>query len=172
MSKISDEDKKLFREAVKGCRPLAKNKHHFKKIPKKPQKCLEIEEFTEPEVYLSDFIDKKVNAEDKLFFTRPGIPPKKLRELRQGKLICEAILDLHGRTIEETRQILQIFLKNCQTRNLRVVRIIHGKSQRNSEYPILKNQINHWLPQFPSVLAFASCIPRDGGTGAIYVLLK
>ncbi|MEE9156926.1 MAG: Smr/MutS family protein, partial [Gammaproteobacteria bacterium] len=38
--------------------------------------------------------------------------------------------------------------------------------------PVLKNKLNNWLRQRDEVLAFCSTRPVDGGTGAVYVLLK
>jgi DNA-nicking Smr family endonuclease len=38
--------------------------------------------------------------------------------------------------------------------------------------PVLKGKVNHWLQQRDEVLAFCSARPVDGGTGAVYVLLK
>ncbi|MGY8862749.1 MAG: Smr/MutS family protein, partial [Pseudomonadales bacterium] len=37
---------------------------------------------------------------------------------------------------------------------------------------IIKSHVNHWLQQLDAVLAFTSALPKDGGTGALYVLLK
>jgi len=37
---------------------------------------------------------------------------------------------------------------------------------------MVKSHVNTWLRQHLQVLGFASCLPRHGGTGAIYVLLK
>ena len=36
----------------------------------------------------------------------------------------------------------------------------------------LKGKVNHWLMQRDEVLAFCSAPRTDGGTGAVYVLLK
>jgi DNA-nicking Smr family endonuclease len=53
------------------------------------------------------------------------------------------------------------------------VRIIHGKGNGSRHRgPVLKQKINHWLRQRDEVLAFCSARPMDGGTGAIYVLLR
>lgn len=38
--------------------------------------------------------------------------------------------------------------------------------------PCNKNLLNRWLPQMNEVIAFHSALPKDGGSGAIYVLLK
>ncbi|EXJ09223.1 Smr domain protein [Nitrincola nitratireducens] len=37
---------------------------------------------------------------------------------------------------------------------------------------MIKSCVNDWLQQIPQVLAFTSAQPKDGGTGAVYVLLK
>ena len=53
------------------------------------------------------------------------------------------------------------------------MRIVHGKGLSSpGKIPVLKPRVNHWLAQRDEVLAFVSTPPRDGGTGAIYVLLK
>lgn len=38
--------------------------------------------------------------------------------------------------------------------------------------PVLKQKVNLWLRQRQDVLAFCSALRRDGGTGALYVLLR
>ncbi|MGH8236763.1 MAG: Smr/MutS family protein, partial [Steroidobacteraceae bacterium] len=38
--------------------------------------------------------------------------------------------------------------------------------------PVLKNVVNHWLQRADNVLAFGSARAVDGGSGAIYVLLR
>jgi DNA-nicking Smr family endonuclease len=53
------------------------------------------------------------------------------------------------------------------------VRIIHGKGHgSHQKRPVLKQYVNHWLRQRDEVLAFCSARQVDGGTGAVYVLLK
>jgi DNA-nicking Smr family endonuclease len=37
---------------------------------------------------------------------------------------------------------------------------------------VLKGKVDNWLRQRDEVLAFATARPVDGGTGAVYVLLK
>ena len=94
-----------------------------------------------------------------------------IRNLRKGQYNAEAVLDLHGKTIEEAREILGHFLLNCQRKGIRHVIIIHGKGRSHSK-PIIKNKLNHWLCQTEHVLAFCSATAQDGGTGALYILLR
>jgi DNA-nicking Smr family endonuclease len=53
------------------------------------------------------------------------------------------------------------------------VRIIHGKGLSSAgKLPVLKGKVDAWLRQMDAVLAFCSARRNDGGTGALYVLLK
>lgn len=54
----------------------------------------------------------------------------------------------------------------------RCLLIIHGKGGIQGAPPVIKNLLNRWLPQINEVIAFHSALPKDGGSGAIYVLLK
>ena len=120
---------------------------------------------------LSDPVEQSIAAEDKLFFKRQGPQNKVIKQLIRGEITRSACLDLHGMTIEQARLAVINFLSKCREANFRCVQVIHGKGQLSQTGPKLKNHINYWLPQIPWVLAFASAQARDGGRGAIYVLL-
>lgn len=100
------------------------------------------------------------------------MPRKRLTALRSGEIVSEARLDLHGLNPDSARTSLCDFIEKQTLQGKRCVLIIHGKGSKHGEAPVLKNHVNHWLQQLPQVLAFHSAIPRDGGTGALYVLLK
>ena len=117
--------------------------------------------------------DTAVATGEELLFVRPGVPAAALRKLRRGGWVLRAELDLHGMNGEEARIALAAFLNHCMRRDLRCVRIIHGKGlgSRNRE-PVLKHKVRHWLMQRDDVLAFCQARPVDGGAGAVVVLLK
>lgn len=168
-----DNENGIFREIMRGVKPLVHTKiiHSPPKPPAKLRKPQPEESTTHTE-HFSD-IEKLplVEGEDLLFFSRPGIQHKILRNLRRGKYNIEASLDLHGKTVNEARDLLSKFLLNCQQNNIRHVLVIHGKG-RIDHKPILKNKLNHWLRQTNQVLAFSSALVKDGHSGALYVLLK
>ncbi len=115
----------------------------------------------------------EVASDETLFFTRPGVQQRKLQQLRRGRLAIGDELDMHGMTVAIARIELAQFIGNCRDRHIRCVRIIHGKGYRaDGQSPILKNQINNWLRQHHDVLAFSSAPRSDGGSGAVYVLLR
>ncbi len=119
------------------------------------------------------YSENEIKTEDELLFYRPGVQHRLLRELRRGRIKSELELDLHGLTANSSRQILEQFLSDCSQRRLRSARIIHGKGYGSKgRQPVLKQKLNIWLRQHSEVLAFCSAMPRDGGTGAVYILLR
>lgn len=110
---------------------------------------------------------------DELSFKQAGIQNRLFQKLRRGQLRIESELDLHGMTIAEAKMALVEFLRYAGNSGLRCVRIIHGKGKGSkSGIPVLKTRVNYWLKQKQEILAFCSARPVDGGTGAVYVLLK
>ncbi len=167
---ISNEDKTLFRDVMRGIKPLKHTKVNLQvPVPNKPKPVQNKPE--EIEDVFSDYESMEpVGSEDILQFSRPGIQHKILRNLRNGKYNVEAILDLHGKKVIEARELLNHFLLKCQQKNVHHVLLIHGKGRNNK--PILKNKLNNWLRQTDYVLAFCSATTREGRSGALYVLLK
>ena len=109
---------------------------------------------------------------EELSFRRAHVPLKVLKDLRRGKYSIQDELDLHGLTANEARLMLREFMHDVLLRGRRCVRIVHGKGLRSGPGgPVLKVKLNKWLPQWDQVLAFTTAPARDGGTGALYVLL-
>lgn len=122
---------------------------------------------------LSDYHVPQVHPGESLGYRRPGIQESVYRKLRLGRLEIDARLDLHGMTIEVARQKLLAFIAECIEHDIRTVLVMPGKGDRNVEAPAkLKSYFVHWLPQLDDVLAYHSAQPRDGGSGAFYLLLK
>lgn len=114
-----------------------------------------------------------VEIGDELFFRRDGIQQQVMRKLRRGQYAIESELDLHGMTVSIAKKELDGFLSYCQSTNRRCIRIIHGKGHGSvNKIPVLKNKLNKWLQKDDSILAFCSAPANDGGTGAVYVLIK
>ncbi len=172
---ISAEDEALFRASVEGVTPLRQDRipHHNPPPPPRPLQ----READEAQVLADMFSDSLDPADletgEELLFARNGLQHNVLRKLRRGQFSVSAELDLHGLRVEEARQALSQFLLHCRHTHKQCVRIIHGKGNGSRrQQPVLKGKVNHWLRQREEVLAFCSARPIDGGTGAIYLLLK
>jgi DNA-nicking Smr family endonuclease len=113
-----------------------------------------------------------VTSDERIAHRGSGIQHRLWQQLQKGKLTIDATLDLHGCNRSEAHHLWQDFLNEAQIHAWRVVLIIHGKSHRSSDYPILKNKVFTWLHEEKMALAFCSAQPQHGGTGALYVLLK
>jgi DNA-nicking Smr family endonuclease len=175
---ISEEDQQFFRNEVADVRPLKSDKRVD--APKKQHTAKPRRSFThfsedEPNMtsVFSDPDLRDIEVEDVLFYARSGIQQKVQRKLRRGELDVEDELDLHGYTVAESKSAIIDFIEECKRRHIRYIRIIHGKGYRSEQkVPVLKTHVAYWLPQHKDVLAFASARPADGGTGALYVILK
>jgi len=120
------------------------------------------------------FVDAEMveDCPDILSFSRSGLQHNVLKKLRQGKHPVEHVLDLHGLTVAEASRELLEFLGECEAVGIRHAIIIHGKGFRSREKPVIKPMVNRWLRATEKVLAFHTALPKDGGSGAVYVLLK
>lgn len=115
---------------------------------------------------------KQLDPFDVLSFTRPGVQHGVFKNLRLGKYDIHSTLDLHGKTVEQSRQSVWGFINDCYKQGVRCALITHGKGQGRQEPAKLKSCVNHWLPQIDSVLAFHTAQKQHGGLGATYILLK
>lgn len=115
---------------------------------------------------------KQLDPFDVLSFTRPGVQHGVFKNLRLGKYDIHSTLDLHGKTVEQSRQSVWGFVNDCYKQGVRCALITHGKGQGREEPAKLKSCVNHWLPQIDSVLAFHTAQKQHGGLGATYILLK
>lgn len=177
--KITEEELQFFRDEVSDVRPLVTEKR-IETVKKQPSPrpirnhhAYDLEELSGLEM-MSDPVDLQDAAvENVLFFARSGIQQKVQKKLRRGEFPVEDELDLHGYTVIEAKIAIQDFISECKRRKIRYVRIIHGKGYRSEQkIPILKTHVAYWLPQHKDVMAFSSALPNDGGTGALYVILK
>lgn len=127
---------------------------------------------------LDDMLHGPLEADDfetgeELWYRREGVQRGVLRKLRRGQYRVHAALDLHGMNVAAARAALDQFLLDAKRGHLSCVRVIHGKGKRSRHKgPVLKAKVNTWLQKRDDVLAFCSARPVDGGTGAVYVLLR
>lgn len=173
--KPSTDDIELFRRSVGPVRKI----HHDKTAPvRKPRPSRPRRQMPGNDTGLSDsfsdgFDYGEVTSDEALFFARPGLQQRQLQRLKRGQLTIGAELDMHGMTAAMARSALVNFIDLCREQHIRCVRIIHGKGYGSGgSAPVLKNRVNSWLRQHHDVLAFSSAPIQDGGSGALYVLLR
>ncbi|MCK5829585.1 MAG: Smr/MutS family protein [Methylococcales bacterium] len=172
--KLSSEDSALFRQSIGKVKKLKSDtliiSSKSKPKPYPQQKPHQIknnfESFFETEI-------EKLYQEDSFSFLAPGLQKNILKKLRKGYFGLDASIDLHGLTSQEAKYQLSRFLHFSIEDGFRCVHIIHGKGYRSTDnHPVLKNDVNLWLRQHKEVQAFCSTPLKQGGTGAVFVLLK
>jgi DNA-nicking Smr family endonuclease len=169
------DEARLFREAVRGVRPLGSRAP----VPG-PPKVRPRARFTRAdraavlqESLVGDSADPALAGGEELIFHRPQVQLGVLRRLRRGEYRVQREIDLHGLTVAEAKRALRQFLIDALEHEVRCVRIIHGKGLRSkNREPVLKTKVANWLIQRDEVLAFCQARQVDGGGGAVMVLLK
>ncbi|MCX7943345.1 MAG: Smr/MutS family protein [Deltaproteobacteria bacterium] len=175
---LSDEE--FFLKEMEGVKRLAKaNRIPVKSRAKIPQHYSEDEEALhvlnmlidgDIEFRISDTADyiEGYNVKD--------YDPNILKKLKRGEIAYQDYLDLHGKTKDEAKNLIKGFIEQARKFGNRCVLIIHGKGIHSKDHiPVLKESLKNWFSNKSigrHILAFCSAIPRDGGTGAIYVLLR
>lgn len=104
-----------------------------------------------------------------------GLDRRTMDRLRRGQIRVEGRLDLHGHTQDEAQSALVDFLRRAQGSGKRCVIVITGRGRMGRGGGVLRSQTPRWLnlPSLrPLVLGFATAQPKDGGSGALYVLLR
>ncbi|MDY0071565.1 MAG: Smr/MutS family protein [Thauera sp.] len=118
-------------------------------------------------------IEDRLDMGDEASFLRPGLPRRILTDLRRGRWSLQGELDLHGLVRDEARTAIALFIQQGLQQGWRCVRVIHGKGHGSpGKQSILKQLSRSWLAQREEILAFCQASPRDGGSGALYVLLR
>jgi DNA-nicking Smr family endonuclease len=177
VTEIAADDLDLFREAVRDAVPLARSvrrvTHHHPLPPVPVQSLLDEYEALSESLARPIDPDEALTTGEEESHVRQGVARTVLRKLRRGHWVVQDELDLHGMTRAEARTALCDFLRVCLRRELRCVRVIHGKGRgsKNRE-PVLKGKVRAWLAQREEVLAFCQAPPAYGGGGAMLVLLK
>lgn len=176
--KITEEERALLEHAMhsvrplKGRRPKTSAKGPTKTAPAKmpvPAKPAEKPHRTTPA--------RKLPASLKAIDRRTD------QKLRQGKIEIDATLDLHGLSQARAHARLASFLARAAADGARTVLVITGKGMPSSgfgEAPdrrrgVLRDAVPRWLEEAPLrdlVWGIRAAGPRQGGDGALYVLLR
>jgi DNA-nicking Smr family endonuclease len=169
-----DDDQSIFRQMMRGVKPLKQNKLKIERIrtPMTPPQRKHPLPGPFKLLALSDPYEQTITAETTLSYGQSRLSSRRYKQLKHGEILKQSRLDLHGLHVSAAREALIHFISQSYMAGFRCVLIIHGKGGVQNEISILKSHVNHWLKQFTEILAFHSALPKDGGRGAVYVLLK
>ncbi len=106
----------------------------------------------------------------------PGLDKRTRLRLRRGQVNIEARLDLHGMNRSTAHAALCRFLEQAYMAGTKIVLVVTGKGLRqNGEIGVLRRAVPTWLNEEsirPWVHAFDHAAPRDGGEGALYIVMR
>ncbi len=178
-----EEDSRFFVEAMSGVKPISGGKKLVTREPDpnlRPSHGLKDEDM-EVMAHLSDLVTGSAElditfSDEYIEGSVQGFSLKLMQRLKRGRFPIQDHTDLHGLNKREAEVKIRDFLVNSHRRGLRCVLVVHGRGL-NSEnnIPVLKERLPGWLRKGPAkkiVLAFSTARPYDGGTGAIYILLR
>jgi DNA-nicking Smr family endonuclease len=171
--RLSEEQ--LFQQEMTDVVPLKTAPTAESKAPRRVNSRLRPEIFSEivgPAHFSTEDAREHIDAADGSSHRKNGIQKRTLQKLKRGRFTIGAELDLHNMTMETGHAALLGFIADALSRSLESVRIIHGKGLRSENGPRLKLMTRQLLREHPQVLAYTTCKPSDGGTGAVDVLLK
>ncbi len=95
---------------------------------------------------------------------------KERRRLKE--MAPEAELDLHGLLSNEAEHALDAFFAECSRKGLRKVLIIHGKGIHSEDQPVLSSIVKSYVERSPLAGEHGAAAQKDGGRGAMWVILK
>lgn len=172
-TRITDDDRALFRSAVADAKPLPESDAPQRPRPKPHARFTQADERAVLDELVAAMPDGELETGDELNWRANGVQDSVMRKLRRGHWRIEGELDLHGSTALEAKQDIALFIQRARGAGLGCVRIIHGKGRGSrAGRPILKQLVGGWLRRRDDILAYTSARPSDGGTGALVVLLR
>lgn len=182
---LSDQD--LFLQAVKDVKPLKSTRtaSHQAQTKRKKDHAFQNEQFKRRQQHalgqtqlshlqnISDFYSPDYDETPRRDYLSPLCGPDVLRHLKKERWAIVSSIDLHGATLDQARLRLAYFLQHSLAENYKCVRVVHGIGYGSKDSgPVLPTAVRRWLTQFDFVLAYTDCSPREGGKGAVKMLLR
>jgi DNA-nicking Smr family endonuclease len=105
-------------------------------------------------------------------YVAPGVDRRELRRIKRGEYAPGCRLDLHAQTAAEAVANVKGFIDSRRHRD-RCVCIVHGRGLHSKgNVSVLKARVREYLRRHAAVLAYSDAPRNDGGSGAVYVLLR
>jgi DNA-nicking Smr family endonuclease len=106
------------------------------------------------------------------------VDARTVERLKRGRMAIDGRLDLHGLTQAEAHAALHGVVRSAVAQGRRCILVITGRGDWGGDRAnrgVLRRMVPRWLNEpavRPHVLAYAEAQPRDGGAGALYLLLR
>lgn len=172
-----------FAKAMSGVKPLQGQpaRHAVLEPVNPPAMALPPDDDLEVMAHLADLVSGAADFDMKYSRTYlqgrlSGVADDLMESMRRGDFPIQDHLDLHGLDLPQAEAEIYEFIVRSVTKGMRHVLIVHGKGLSSpGGTPVIRPQIPTWLSRKRMrkfVLAFCTALVRDGGEGAVYVLLR
>lgn len=176
------QDAQLWQHVTKDVSPIKKEhasvniikQKHEKKGSPSPQSVCQSEQ-RQP-------YSKTISKTQETDFSSRQIDTRTEQRLKRGQFKIELKIDLHGKSQIQAYDTLQALIPNAFHQGKRCILVITGKGAHKTDMSlleqttgILKQKTPEWLSSTPLnqyVLRYETARPKDGGQGALYVLLR
>lgn len=175
---MGDGDDPLWEHIKKQTTPLSSTKKRYS-VPPKPTTSETVSQANRPKESVPS------HKKPTLMPTTPVVAEigavshldgRSAKRFKRGNMDIEFRIDLHGYTKEQAYDALVATIERAYEQKKRSGLVITGKGIRaDGGVGVIKQSLPIWLrtPRLASkVLAVHKASPRDGGEGAVYVLLK
>ena len=163
-----DEDQRHFDEAMSDVTPLKKDHRVRARSSAPPPNAGKVPHRAPPARSRDDEPD---DVEGDTGFVTAGVDRRELRKLRRGQYVPGRRLDLHGLTSKAALREVDGFIETNR-RAYRCVAIVHGRGLHSTGKAVLRADVRALLRSHRAVLAYSDAPRDDGGSGAVYVLLR
>lgn len=159
---------------TKCCQPLdevenQKLKHAKGQVVAKDAVHSKIDLGLQFEQMLPNYLDQ-LGAKDNCF---TDSETKNRQKSCRRKAEVEQVLDVHGCSISQASQKLDEMLHFCIANKIPKFRLIYGKGIHSfNNLGVLRPALRQQLDNCKSVKKLDPCFPKDGGWGAIWVILN
>jgi DNA-nicking Smr family endonuclease len=170
---VSDDEKELWDQVMGGVQRVERPKTPARKAPPPPGPRLKGRPRPRP-APLVPVRPEPAAAPLLEHGTAAGVDKRTHLRLKRGQIEIQGVMDLHGLTQVEAHRALQGFIEGAHNAGKRAVLVITGKGLTPGS-GVLRDAVPRWLnePQLRKmILAFSHAQPKDGGEGALYVLVK
>ena len=105
-----------------------------------------------------------------------GLDAQIINKMKAGEFSSEAHIDLHGLNAMQAWEALVGFFRSAYHKGARCVLVVPGRGLNSpGGAGVLRERLQTWFTQAPFkyvILAFCTALPKHGGAGALYVLLR
>lgn len=174
-------DEEVFMSAMQGVKQLNGDTGRQVTPQTKPSTQKVIDPEDEAKNDLKNFLRGDVEfeleyTEEFMYGYVRGLDIKTFQQLKAGSLSVAAHLDFHGMTSDQAQESLLFFIRESYLQGHRCVLIVTGRGINSpGGQSVLRRETETWLTRDPLkrvVLAFCTAQPKDGGAGALYILLR